>query len=217
MSILQNVIRDKQDIRNQLGTTPQTFGIPINFNRDIQVEKLVTIVQQKFIGESMIWGSAQFGTWGVAEWGSPPLPLVFDSPTQGFLDEQYIFDEVIIPENYAVLPKNNTFRDYLVDDLFISEFSTGSRIDGAYNLEPGQTLISNTICKLRSRITSAEIITLNGTGDFIIEMSNDNGSNWSQVTKKINFNTSANTDELKYRITATTSSQIIGPVVIKIN
>lgn len=104
-SLLRNIVDDKQDIRNQLGTTPDTFSIPLNFNRQVS---LVPRFSKQFVLD-------------------PADSFVLGSPTLGVLGTSKLGDRRVEVESF-VYPFRNIVEEDLADLLFIDESVTTATI-----------------------------------------------------------------------------------------
>ena len=152
--------------------------------------------------------------------------FIFGSSTYGVFGQNKFGDSASTTTLYSVLPENNIFVEYFTDNRFIDDSSTGTlNSDQTYDMTTGQMLVSKVIAKLRSPIRNVTIycngmtvgsnpmilgelqlgITEFGGGTASLLVSNDGGSNWVEVQnfgQKITFSTSADTDELLFKISA---------------
>lgn len=241
--IIGNIISDKQEIKNQIGTVPDVISSLKRFSKNIRVEHLVTKIIDTNISGAMIWGSDTFGEWGESNWGNDvDKSFVLNSSTQGILGSNILGDATLQPKIYAVLPKDNQYRDYFDNDEYINTSkSTGtlSTSAGTYTLSDGEVLETEVICKLRSSISnctivnSDELVSPNGLplpftlGVDVFEedtvrlyVSNDSGLTFHEVeaNERFVFPSSSNDDELKVRIVSRKNDIVVqGPLVVNIN
>jgi hypothetical protein len=193
-------LQDKQEIKNQLGEVPDIFYIPLSFtNKDVGINQLVTKQVKRNITDGFILNSSEFGVLGTNE--------------LGIGTEDY--------ELYSVLPNGNQFKEYFGQSDYINTSASNGTLNASaetYSLTTGQILESEVIAKLRSPITSVGFINDGGGNNASIEFSNDSGTTWysSNTVDTYVFPTSSVNDELKYRITATTTTTIT-PLSLKVN
>lgn len=223
--VISNIIDDKQDIKNQLGSLPNTLKIPFRFTEDITPKTLVTKQEKKILSGSNFF--------------------ILNSATYGVLGTNKLGDAGITTELYSVIPSNNIFEEYFNQDMFINtSASTGVlyTTNGTYTIDDGEIIESEVIAKLRTPIVSATVYsntdfvdTGTGTGlllpftlgvstfggdTVIVYLSNDSGANWYDVTEGVEFTFPTNSvnDELKYKIESTAGSLTIAdPLFIKVN
>jgi hypothetical protein len=242
--VISNIVEDKQEIKNQLGSVPDIMKIPKRFDSRIALKEVATKYTVRNISGAMIWGSPTYGTWGTAEWGDTAgSAFILNSASFGVLGSNSLGSGGSSDALYAVIPNNNTFVEYFGQDDFIDTVNSTGTINTStevYSMTAGDVLQSEVIAKLRSPITSvsfprtADIVDL-GTGMILpfelggdtfggdnasVEVSNDGGATWESVAD-INsthtFTSSSNDDELKYRITCTADFSTDGPFAVKVN
>ncbi len=223
MGVIDNIIQDKQDIKNQLGSTPSVFPTVKKFNNNFQVSR----------HSSQAYNTSYSGN----------MVFILDNPGFGILDTNHL-DGSGTQTLYSILPDNNIFYERFLNDIYIDTVnSTGvlNALDGTYTLEIGQTLQSKIIAKLRQPITKILFYdnnTLVDTGggmsfpiilgeDVFVEdsvrlyVSNDSGVSWKNINENEEyiFIDSSNTDELLYKIESISLDPLVisNPVIIKIN
>jgi len=200
-SIINNIITDKQDIKNQLGNFNSTLPILRNFNNNIKLFRKVTT--QKFIG---------VGT-----------SFVLNSSTNGILGTSKLGDRRQ-DVAYFVFPFNDIFYEDFIDSQFIDISSTGTldTINQKYILNSGNVLLSMIVFKKNEPINKLKLSDFNYTGSIpLVEVSVDNGINWLSITKGQVLDTSQNgniSNILLYKITANSGAcEILDPFKIQIN
>jgi len=216
--VLVNIVDDKQDIKNQLGSFPAVTPSLKSFSTTIEIIPRYTELLEDAIGTAMIWGHATNSTWGTQNWGGSTTRTLF-----------------------ALLPFNNDFFDSFIDDKFIDTGATTATVNvGSIDFTSGQILQSTVITKLREPITKVSF-DMDGISDNDPNMllgtlqlgistftednsevfvSNDSGATWESVLDLDaghTFSSSATTDELKYRVIASTTFTASGPIIISVN
>lgn len=221
--VINNIVDDKQDLKNQLGGTPDTIKVPFFFDGNITPLEIVTeYTKRTFDGSNNVF--------------------ILNSPTYGKLGTNKLGNNASTDELYAVVPRNNVFGEYFGQNNYIDTTASTGTLNTTletYTLAIGEVLQSEIIAKLRVPITKAKLLSNDdlqdsgggmiipftlglsqfGVDNVSIEFSNDGGTTWEEAdeNKELVFSTSATTDELKYRITATSASTISDPVFIQVN
>ena len=223
--IINNIINDKQDIKNQLGTSPSVILAAKFFGDNIILASSITKLEELNLSGAMLWGSPEFGVWGTAKWGGAEgKSFILDNNAFGYLNINVLGDGSVAYSVFSILPRNNIFNEYFTTKEYINKYSTGTidLVHKTYTLSSSQKLLSNAIAKLRQPITSVKFI-INSTenSSLKLEVSNDNGITWTeiQIGQKYIFGNSSNEDILKYRITNTGSADITisAPLICVIN
>jgi len=216
---INNILRDKQDIKNQLGDFQNVLPVIKRFSTTIDIKQYIHVIEENQLNDSMIWGHSSNGVWGQSKWG----------------------DRRTSNGEFTVLPRNNTFIEYFAFDRFIDMTNSTGTLDTAnekYTLDSGEELVSNIVTKLRRPIYNVTFIehpdlrdtgtgmvlgelqlgtTTFGDDNVQLYMSNDSGTNWYAVDEgeKFTFPTSSDNDELKYKIKG--EVEITHPIYIKVN
>lgn len=246
MGTFDNITLDKQEIKYQLNENhPSVNPAAKLFTEQIETVEVVTKLVSRQIAGAMIWGSAEFGLWGTAEWGDGTGgSFILNSSEFGILGTNKLGAGGSSEVLYAVVPKDNIFVEYFGQDEYINTTNSTGVLDTSaetYTIDPGEILESEVIAKLRVPITNIKFVE---NADFIdtgdqatfpfelgvdtfgesnarIEVSNDSGVTWYDVDEDVSytFTTSANTDELKYRVTNSglDAITISTPIVIEVN
>lgn len=244
MSVIDGILKDKEDIKRQLGGAPQTLIAPKRFTNSVRSKNVVTKQVSKSVAGSMIWGSESFGRWGDAKWGSNAgSSFILNSQSFGVLGTNKLGASGTQEALWAVIPHNDEYVEYFSQDMFIDDSSTGTldTVNEQYTLLAGQTLQSDVIYKLRQPITTAEIRTHDDIEDDTEEtmllgslslgvstfsddnvecyLSNDSGVTWHEVNpgEKFTFPTTDSTDELKYKLVSQFDVVLTKPLKIKVN
>lgn len=227
VNVINNIIEDKQDIKNQLGTVPDVIPSVKRFSSSFKPKRHSVKINKATIGSgSFVLNSSLYGVLGTDTLGRG-----------GHTDELY-----------AVVPENNTFNEYFQEEQYINTTnSTGTlNTDTNYALNSLEVLESEIIAKLRQPINKVKLLSptnlnliasipetnmvlgslelgitvfngANTDGDVLLEMTVD-GTNWEQITDTntdFTFDGDSN-DELKYRFTAINAVDI-EPITIKVN
>ena len=221
----ENVVSDKQDIKNQLGDSPDTLPIPKFFNEEIRPRHLIAKQESLPILSSFIIGHPTLAQRDVT-----------------LLQVQYGPSTLV-----SVVPEKDIFKEYWSQDMFISDTSTGSldTNNGTYTLPVNALLESETIYLTDLESKSAELLSdigLNPSGNFYLDSSglgetptdpnadglfggtgmlmiSNDGINWSKFilgSGKKTFNEPLQ-GEVKYRIQAFEGLTINKPLQIKIH
>lgn len=242
--IITNIIDDKQDIKNQLGSLPNTLKVPFRFTEDVEPAYLAAKYERVDLSGSMIWGASS-AIWGTIEWGGVSgSSMILGSNFFGYLNLNVLGAGSLATSTYAVIPANNIFVEYFNQDMFIDTTASTGTLNttaGTYTLAPGQILQSTVIAKLRTPITrvtgvpNASLRDLGGGASVIlpfslgvdtfiadnaeIYVSNDSGVTWHAVNEGNTFTFPSSTvnDELKYKIVANTAVTISDPLIILVN
>ncbi len=218
---LDVLVRDKQVIKDQIGSTPDVLQALKRFSATVRPKRHSVKVNKAVVGHgSFILNSSQFGVLGTDELGR-------DGHTDSL---------------YAVVPNAGHFYEYFLTDYYIDGSSTGTLnpVTLSYTLTTGQVLISKIVAKLRQPIVKATFaqntsLVAAGAGTMTlpftlgvdvftgnsanIYLSNDNGTTWVQVYEGIEtvFAASADTDELLYKVEAVSGLTLSDPIMIKVN
>jgi len=219
MGVIDNIIQDKQDIKNQLGSTPSVFPTVKKFNNNFEVKRHSTKLNTATISfGSFVLNSSSFGRLGTDTLGRG-----------GHTDSLY-----------AVVPHNNIFVERFYNTIYIDTSASNGIQDttGSYTLDAGEILQSEVIAKIRQPITSATFYSNDsfvdsgvgigmvlpftlGVSTFAgdsasIYLSNDSGSTWVAANEGevCTFPTSATTDELKYKIISGSGALVISDSII---
>lgn len=218
--IISNIISDKQEIKNQLGTVPEVISSIKNFEQQVFLRP--TFVKQFVLvpNDSFILGSATNGVLGTNKLG--------DRRTE---------------ENSFVFPFRNIIEEDLLDTEYIDEDNTTAtlNLDGTADFTAGDILESEIVCKIGSAINSIKFLEYQGINydasemrldelqlgistfsdtNVVIEVSNNAGLNWftlDDINNRVFFSQSSSTDEFKYRITAISNFTLTAPLKIKVN
>jgi hypothetical protein len=224
--VIDNIVKDKQDVKNQLGgDIPDVVQVAKIFSDDVTPLTVATkFVQKTYDGSANVFilGSATYGVLGTNELG--------DAASSETL--------------YAVVPKDDQFVEYFGQDLFIDTASSNGTLDTTnenYVLTAGQILQSEVIAKKRVAITNAKVLENTsfvddgattmilgslelGTSTFgaetvVLQLSNDSGSTWHDVVEDTTFTfpSSGTTNELKYKITSISSLTLTDPIKVQLN
>jgi len=205
-NVIQNIIDDKQLIKNQLGNSASSFPATKFFGDYILTKAIITKIHSIDYSqtESLVLGNNNIGILG-----------------QNKLDD----DGNIITSVFAIVLWNNVYNEYFMTTEYIDTTNSTGTIDTTnkiYTLEPGEILSSEIVAKIRSNINNVKM-SIDGTNveDLKIEVSNDNGQTWHEVQNNITyvFQQSTPDDELKYRVTNIGSNTITitSPLVVSIN
>lgn len=215
---------DKQEIKNQLGSLPDTFPVPQFFEDGYTLGESMLDIQLINFGNSMIWGSSEFGIWGTSEWGVDATSAVLlDSTIFGYLDNCYLNDtagDTLV--QFVLAPTNNKFTDHFDSARFVDGSATTAALDiGAKTVTftTGQILQSAIVAKIQGPINNVKFGAY-PTSNCTIAVSNDDGGTWHTVSDPLighTFATTTSNDELKYKITATAALVINTPIVIFFN
>lgn len=197
--IITNIIQDKQDVKNQLGTVPDVISSLQSFNQQIFIRPLFT---KQFVinpNDSFVLGSATNAILGTTALG--------DRRTE---------------DNSFVFPAKNIVEEDLYDAQFIDEDNTTATLglDGTVTFADGEVLVSDVVAKIRTSINSLKVTDLNTSGGSLaIEYSIDGGSNWSSITlgERLILTGGTSDDALVYRLTATGAVTLTGPIKIQVN
>lgn len=227
MNVIDGILKDKEDIKRQLGEVPDIKIAPKRFTSNTRVKSLVIKQVTKSIAGSMIWGSEEYGVWGEDSWGSTSgSSFILNSEEFGVLGTNKLGSSGTEEALWSVLPRNNVYQEFFSQDLFINTNNTTAAIDYTneiVTMQSGDVLESEVIAKLREPILfvnfreHADFIDINdsatfpfilgtttfGETDVSIEVSNDSGTTWHEIQEgtRFDFPTSSNDDGLKYRIT----------------
>ena len=217
VDIINNIVTDKQEIKNQLGSAPT-------------VAKAVT--PQRVVTKQVIRG-----------YDNTDNVFILNSASRGVLGQNRLGDNASTDTLYSVLPNNNIYREFFSHDTFIdTSNSTGTLdpVNETYTFTAGQTLQSEVVAKLREPIQtvrfdlhedivdagggmilgSLELGTTTFTANTAsLQVSNDSGVTWydANVNEVFTFTTTSVNDELKYRVTANNGFQADKPITIFIN
>jgi hypothetical protein len=198
--IISNIITDKQDIKNQLGTIPDALPLVKRFNRTASIRRLFSKQFFTELGTSFALGSATNGILGTTTLGDRRVDI--DS---------------------RVFPYKNIVEEDFVDDTFIDNVLSTGTINipsEEYTVDGAELLQSKTVCKIGLPISNVKVTSLNYTGDApVIEVSNDNGITFFTTTlgTLYNFSASNETDSLQYRVTTTGNTVLSAPIKIQVN
>lgn len=223
--VINNIVTDKQEIKDQLGNIPDIMKIPKRFESRIALKEVLT-------------------EYNIRTYDGSANVFILNSPQHGVLGTNKLGDSASSDELYAIIPCNNIYYEYFGQLNYINTITSTGTIDTiieTYVLDLGETLESEIICKPRGPINKVHFFDNNSISDFgegmelpfvlgestfndnnvNISMSNDNGVTWHDVVEGVDFvfNTTTNDDELLYRIKNVSSSEITieNPLVIKIN
>ena len=241
MGILDNIIKDKSDVKNELTSVPDIIPVYKRFTNSVNPKRHSIQLYEKNIAGAMIWGSSEFGVWGSDSWGdSGGSAFILNSSNFGVLGTNQLGGSTILQSLYAVLPHNNIYNDYLLNELYLSSSSTVTLVDNTYSMSGLDVLESEVIAKLRRPInkvlfqqhqelkdssTTGMILGSLGLGESVfsdntcmLEYSLD-GSTWRGADIGVEYiNPSpSDDDELRYRITANGVVEITQPIIILIN
>jgi len=242
VDVISNIVTDKQDIKNQLGTIPNVLPVVKRFSNSINPKKIVTKQITRSIAGAMIWGSAIFGVWGTSKYGNTlGSSFILNSQNFGVLGTNSIGANGSEEALYSVIPNNNVFIEYFGQSDYINTTNSTGTIDTineTYTITGTQILESEIIAKPRGPISGVKILShddLIDTGlgmvlgtlslgvttfaddNVSIEFSNDGGATWTLGNENeiLTFATTTTDDELKYRIIG--NAIISNPIFIQIN
>ena len=147
--IINNIVLDKQDIKNQLGDLPQSFPVLKTFNESIRPKQIATTIKKRTIGSSFIIGHV----------------------TQAQRDVTLLdvtFGEF---ETVYVIPNNDIFEEYFDQELYIDVPETTGTIDTVeekFTFDSGETLQSQLVYKTDKNVTAVQFTSIE-TGIFFVE------------------------------------------------
>lgn len=198
-SYVKNNELEKANINSQLGENPDVFNLPVNFKENIEVKPIFMKQLKLDIADSFILGSA----------------------TNGRLGTDLLGDRRVVDDFY-VFPVNNIIEEDLLDADYINEGNTTATLglDGTVTFADAEVLESDTVAKIRSSINSVKFTQLDYTGGTLgIEYSVDGGTSWTSINfnEKVLVSGGNADDDFKYRLTATGTVTLTGPVKIQIN
>lgn len=107
MAVIDNIISDKQGIKDQIGDLPQVIPVLKTFNQKIIPKHLVTKLQTREIQSSFIIGH----------------------PTQAQRDVTPLALDYGPFETVYVLPQNDVFQEFFVQDDYINTSNTTATLD----------------------------------------------------------------------------------------
>ena len=197
-NLLGNIIKDKRNIKNQLGSIPESSPALKKFSSATRIRRLFT---KQFVidpADSFVLGSATLGVLGTSKLGDRSVEL----------------------DNF-VFPHRNVVEENLADLLFIDDSVTTATVsDGEATFTDGQLLQSKTVAKIRQTISSLLLSEFNvtGAGNALVEVTVD-GTTWQPITQGVRLNLTGGTPEdiLKYRITSTGAVTVTAPIKIQVN
>lgn len=199
VNAFSNITQDKQEIKYQLSANhPSVSPAAKLFPESIEVIEVVTRYDKLTLdGTTLVWGSTVQGDWGDYNWGSSPGTTSL----------------------YAVIPRNDTYIEYFGQNNYIDTGNSTGTLDisaETYTIDTGEILQSAVVGKYQRGITGATLTT--GLSNVTLQVSNDSGSNWYTVSDGVlySFASNANTNELKYKITATANVVISNPIQIQV-
>lgn len=197
--ILTNIIQDKQDVKNQLGTVPDVISSLKTFNQQVFIRPIFT---KQFVI-------------------NPNDSFVLGSPTNAILGTTALGDRRT-EDGVFIFPAQNIVEEDLYDTTFINETNTTATLglDGTVTFADGDVLESDVVAKIRVSINSLKVTDLNYSGGTLaIEYSTDGGISWSSINfnEKTMLTGGDSDDALKYRLTATGAVTLTGPVKIQVN
>lgn len=200
--IINNIVTDKQDIKNQIGTLPDSLPVVKRFNNTLRLRRL--FAKQFFL--------------------DPVDSFVLGSATNGVLGTNMLGDRRVEVSS-RVFPHNNVVEEDFVDDTFIdTDVSTGSinTSNETFSLSSGQILQSKVVCKIGTPINNIKFSSLIGGvvgTDFDLYVSVDSGATFRQIDydKVVNFTNGGENDALVYKIIAINTVTLESPLKIQVN
>ena len=179
--IISNIITDKQDIKNQLGNFNSVIPVVRNYSENLGVNHLAKQVFQQPINSTFIIGN----------------------PSNSSVATTKLHNDMGQPDLVYVVVPNDRFITYYDSSLFILPSSTGTQINSTYEFTAGDELNLDCIYKTKDYIIKIQIeslttheifnvtqmkfgsIKFNGTfggRNLIVNVSNDLGTTWNELT-----------------------------------
>lgn len=183
--VLGNIVSDKQDVKNQLGSIPVITPVIRRFSSPLKIKHKYNLVRTRDINASFIIGH----------------------PTQAKRDFTLLDESYGQYVTQLAVPYNNIYTEYFsIDTLINSTISTGTLDTGVetYTTGIGEILQSEIIHKTGELVstvtfTDVPVISLGNTtfkldtgkldtdplsnqGEGVFKISNDNGTTWFPIT-----------------------------------
>lgn len=216
--IITNIIQDKQDIKNQLGSLPSVVSSLKRFNHVVNPTAVTTKIYKNLIGSSFIIGH--------------PTLAQRDFT---LLDVSYGPDELIY-----VIPKDDIHVEYFGQNDYIASVSTGviNTVSEQYTLDVSQILETEVVYKTNKNIIGVELLDMQegifftepfkfginkfgdkfGGGNIMTKISNDVGITWETYENiyEPHYFININTDGVKIKFTAGQNFIFTQPIKIKV-
>ena len=193
---------EEQFVRNQdiLVELVDVIDDPIDSNP--RYNKIST---QNIAGDTMIYGSVDFGIWGTAKWGSTAnISFVLGNSAAAILGTSELGSQISAEVDHFIQQYENIYTEDFIDDDFEGT-GTATWDSGSVSFTSGQNALSLSIDYNNSTISQAKLTSTEVSGSFDYELSAD-GTNWESVTSgTLHEFTNTGTD-LRWRATENNSS-----------
>jgi len=188
----QDLILELIDIQQQVQTTPRY--------RKIQ--------QANIAGDTLIWGSTDFGLWGTFKWGSAAnTSFVLGHSLAGILGTSKLGSQTSTPVDHFIQQYENSYTEDFIDSDFEDTDGTASwSTTGSVTFTSGQIALSSSIDYNNGTITTATLTSTETSGSFDYEMTADGGSNWESVTSGAAHTFTNTGTDLRWRATENAAS-----------
>lgn len=204
---------DKRNIKDQLGALPEvhTKGIWVYNELPVNEEGATILYTENIAGGRLIWGSNDFGKWGVFRWsrGTTNQSFILGHPTAGVLGTSELGSQSSSPVVVRVVNPNNTFIERFRDITFkdtLETTATWNTTTFKTTFTSGQILQTEEIFLNSQTIYSAKPIIDVDNGVIKIELSADGGSNWQEFTNNIEANFTNTGTDLRCKLTEDNTS-----------
>jgi CO/xanthine dehydrogenase Mo-binding subunit len=185
----------------------------LNFNENLDVVPVTGRVRTRtknIAGDTMIWGSSDFGIWGTAKWrGTANISFVLGNSKAAILGTSllgsqasaYVVTSVTNPSSIMNERFNfNTYNDTA------STTATWNTAGETSTYTSGQLAQSLAVALNDGTITAATLTATEVSGSFDYVMTADGGSNWESVTSGAAHTFTNTGTDLRWRATENAAS-----------
>ena len=157
------------------------------------------VQQANIAGDTMIWGSSDFGIWGTAKWGdTASISFVLGNSSAAILGTSKLGSQTSEEVDHWVEQYENEYTEEFVDDDFEDTDGTGTWLTGV--ILTGEILKSSSIDYNNSTVTSAlATFTGSGAGTPTFYLTAD-GTNFEEVTSGTSHTFVNSGTDLRFRV-----------------
>jgi hypothetical protein len=162
----------------------ELIDIQLNLQQLPRYRKITTT---SIAGDTLIWGSSDFGVWGTSKWGSGAnTSFVLGHSIAGVLGTSKLGSQASSETNHWIQQYNNSYTEDFIDNDFEDSSGTATGwTSGSLDFTAGQIGQSTSIDYNNGTITAATLTATEVSGSFTYKMSADGGANYETVTSGV--------------------------------
>jgi hypothetical protein len=195
----ENVALQNQDLLLELVDFGNSFKITPRYQ---------IITTANIAGDTLIYGSSDFGIWGTARWGSTAnISFVLGNSLAAILGTSKLGSQTSSQVNHFIRQFDNSYTEDFIDDDFEDSDGTATGwTSGSLDFTSGQIGLSSAIDYNNGTITVATLTGTETSGSFTYALSANGGTNFENVTSGTAHTFTNTGTDLRWRVTENATS-----------